>query len=245
MDRKAPYSAIMGDSQPMPEVFFTAFFKKHENDLAGCGPIQPYPAAIQIYREDAAAEVVYLIERGFIKLSQIGPDGNEIIVGLRTRYWLLAAPAVILGVPYSFTATTLIPCQLRPITANCFLNLLQTDTEFSWEMHRHLSQSVFTDLNKVAEVSSMSASERMKNFICQLISELSPEKTHTHNHFQVQLKQHELAEIIGISPEHLCRLVKKMEGQGIIINEKGIITVQDVSRFSSLKSPNKKLPEID
>jgi len=234
MNCKLPFVPVIEGNHSMPEAFFSTFLKKRENDLVGCGPIQPYPSATEIFHEDATAEVVYLIERGFVKLSRIGPDGNEIIIGLRRRYWLLAAPAIILGIPHSCSATTLISCHLRPITARCFLHLLNTDKDFSWEMHRHLSQSTLTDFNKVIEVSSMSAYERMRNFICQLIAELSPEKIQAHDHFEVQLKHYELAAIIGISPEHLSRLVKRMEKQGIITSAKGIITVQDVTKFSSL-----------
>jgi CRP-like cAMP-binding protein len=228
-----PLFPVTESNHSTPEVFFSNFFKKRETDLVGCGPIQLYPSATEIFHEDAPGEVLYLIERGLVKLSRIGPNGSDMIVGLRSRYWLLAAPDAVLKIPYSFTATTLTPCHLRSITARCFFHLLKTDEVFSWEMYRQLSQLIITNLNKVVEVSRMSASERMRNFLCQLIAELSPEKAQTHNQFQVPLKHHELAEIIGVSSEYLSRLVKNMEKQGFIVCTKGMLTIQDVSSLSS------------
>jgi len=213
-----------------PNDFFCPFFKEREDDLAGCGPLQSYPSGTEIYREDAVAEVVYLIERGIIKLSRIDLNGKEIIVGLRSRYWLLAAPAVFLGMPYLYTATTVTPCHLRPITAKCFFHVLKTNEAVSREMYRLLSQEVISKLRKVEEVSCMSANERMRQFLRQLVAELSPEKSQAHDHFQIPLKQYELAQIVGVSPEHLCRVVKDLEQEGVVIGTKGMLTIRDVSR---------------
>ena len=229
MKHKLPLFPIPETEKCQPNDFFCTFFKEHENDLAGCGPLQPYPSGTEIFREDALAEVVYLIERGIVKLNLIKLNGKETIVGLRTRYWLLAAPSVFLGIPYSFTATTVTPCHLRPITAKCFFNVLETNEAFSREMYRLLSQEIFSNLRKIEEVSSMSANERIRRFLHQLITELSPEKLQTHNHYQIPLKHRELAEIVGVSSEHLCRVVKELERQGVLISTKGMLTIRDVS----------------
>jgi len=225
-----PFDMTRGNTNPGS--LFSTFFKERENDLVGCGPIQSLATATEIFREDEPAELVYLIERGIVKLGQIGLDGKEIIVGLRSRYWLLGSPAVFLGVPYTFAATTLTPCRLRPITAKCFFHLLKTSEIFSWETYRQLSQSIHSGLNTIVEVSHMSAEGRLVNFLCQLVAEICPEKTQTRNSFHVPLKHHELADIVGVSSEHLCRLVKKIEREGVIISTKGMLTIQDVSKLS-------------
>lgn len=233
MNGKLPLIPLEENTSYKPESFFSTFFKEHENDLAGCGPIQSYPSNGKIFNENDPAEVIYLIERGFIKLSQIEPDGKEIIVGLRGRYWLLGAPAVFLGIPYTYTAKTLTPSHLRSITKRCFLHLLKTEEAFSWEIYRHLSQSIHNSLRSVAELSSMSAIERLRIFLRQLVVELCPEKVEMHDHYQVPVKHHEVAEIIGISPEHLSRLVKQLQMRNILASTKGLLTIQDVSRLFS------------
>jgi CRP-like cAMP-binding protein len=213
--------------------FFCTFFAEREHDLVGCGPVQSYPSRTEIFCQDNLATVLYLIERGIVMLSRSEPDGRRRIVGIRGRYWLLAAPPVFLGIPYEFTGTTVTPCHLRPITAKCFLHLLKTNDIFSWEMHRLFSQEILRNLNKVV-VTSMSADDRLRHFLCRLITEMTPEESKIQNHFEVPLKHLELAEIVGISPEHLSRVVKKMQQQGLLRSTKGMLTIMDASKLISL-----------
>ena len=53
-----------------PDDFFLHFFKEHESELIGCGPVQHYPPAAELFHGNAPVEVVYLIERGIVKLSK-------------------------------------------------------------------------------------------------------------------------------------------------------------------------------
>ena len=214
-------------------VFFSTFFAERENDVVGCGPVQAYSSRTEIFCEDNIAKVVYLIERGIVMLSRLEPDGRRRIVGIRGRDWLLAAPPVFLGIPYQFTGTTVTPCHLRPITAKCFLHLLKTNESFSWEMHRLFSQEILRNLQKVV-VTSMSADDRLKHFLCRLITEMTPVESKIQNYFKVPLKHKELAEIVGVSPEHLSRVIKKMQQKGILRSTKGMLTIMDASRLISV-----------
>jgi DNA-binding IscR family transcriptional regulator len=63
--------------------------------------------------------------------------------------------------------------------------------------------------------------------------ELCPEKVEMRDHYKVPVKHHEVAEIIGISAEHLSRLVKQLQMQNILVSTKGRLTIQDVSRLFS------------
>ncbi len=203
-----------GSNMPSAE-FFSKFFAERENDLVGCGPVQPYPSRTEIFHEDNLATVVYFIERGIVMLSRLEPDGRRRIVAIRGRNWILAVPPVFLGIPYEFTGTTVTPCHLRPITTKCFFHLLKTNETFAWEMHRLFSREILKNLKKVL-VTSMSAEERLRYFLRRLMAEMTPEESKIQNHFVVPLKHMELAEIVGISPEHLSRITKKMHREGVL-----------------------------
>ena len=42
-----------------------------------------FPAGKELFRQGSAAQSVYLIERGIVKLLHLGEGGKEIIIGLR------------------------------------------------------------------------------------------------------------------------------------------------------------------
>jgi CRP-like cAMP-binding protein len=217
-------------SSDNPEEFFCTFFRENKNNLHGCGPLQTYPPDAVIFQQDAPANAVYLIEKGLVKLSQVQPDGRQHVSGIRSRCWLLGAPPVILDRQYMFTATTLISCELRSISAKCFLDLVKSDEIFSWQLNRLMSLQIYNGLERVEEVSCMSANHRMEKFLSRLILEMGI-KVQKKMRLKLPLKINELAGIIAVTPEHLCRVLKNMEQQGLIKKTRGMLTFVDFERI--------------
>lgn len=208
--------------------FFLSFFSgEHDRNQSRWLSAQAYPAGVEIFQQETPSEVVYFIERGFVKLTKLESSGRQLIVGIRRKNWLMAAPSVILGKPYTTTATTLTRCYLRSILAKDFLHMVKTDAEFSYQILRMLCQEIVNQVNKLATMGCMSAQERLKCFICEMILEHEEDELKNPIQLQMAIKHHELAQIIGITPEYLCRLLKKMEQQNIIRREKHVLTVID------------------
>jgi CRP-like cAMP-binding protein len=206
--------------------FFCSFFKEHENHLYGCDPVQPYPANTQIFQQDTPANAVYLVERGLVKLSRVELS-RQIIVGLRSRHWLLGAPAVLIEKSYSFSATTLTLCYLRTISAKGFLHLAKTDAQFSYQLQQMLSQEIYNHLIKVITLGCLPAIDRLERFFCELIQEHEPTDLQRQIEIQVPLKNQEIAEMIAVTPEHLCRLLKGMAQKTGVKLSKGVLTIMN------------------
>jgi len=70
-----------------------------QDNTYGWGPSQLYPPNTEVFHQDAPANAVYLIERGLVKLSWVGSEGQEMILGLRRRPWLTGGPGGAAGEP--------------------------------------------------------------------------------------------------------------------------------------------------
>jgi len=212
--------------------FFNFFFSNEQDrNQRRWLSAQAYPSGVEIFQQDTPSEVVYFIERGFVKLTKLESSGRQLIVGIRRKNWLMAAPSVILGKPYSTTAATLTRCYLRGISAEDFLYMVKTDAEFSSHILRMLSQEIVNQVNKLVTIGCMTAKERLKCFICEMILEHEADELKKPIQLQLAIKHHELAQIIAITPEYLCRLLKKMEQQDFIRREKHYLTVIDPERL--------------
>jgi CRP-like cAMP-binding protein len=139
---------------------------------------------------------------------------------------MIGAPSVLLNKPYSFTGITLIPSSLRGIPAKDFIDLAKKNKPLSWYLLQMLSRKIFNQMKKVEEMSCMSAQERLEQFLCDIIDELKPVGA-TPASFSLPLNNKELAQLLAITPEHLCRVMKEMEHKGIIRRDSGILTVTD------------------
>jgi DNA-binding MarR family transcriptional regulator len=94
------------------------------------------------------------------------------------------------------------------------------NAQFSWHLHRLLSLEIFNQMKKVEAMSCLSAQDRLMRFLYDLIDEQKPEGSKPVN-FSLPLSNQELAQLIAITPEHLCRVLKVMEQKGYIRRERG------------------------
>ena len=218
------------------EVCFDSFLDREEN-IHGWGPAQLYPPNTEVYHQETPANAVYLIERGLVKLTWLEPDGHEVIVGLRRRHWLIGAPAVLLERRCAFTVTTLIPCCLRCISTKGFLHMVNMDAEFCRQLLRMLSEEIYSQGTKVAVLGCMPARDRLTRFLRELVLEqersTEPAELQKPMRLQVPLKLKELAQLIAVTPEHLSRLLRELEQQGIIRRDKGWLILTNPSNLLS------------
>lgn len=148
---------------------------------------------------------------------------------LRRSNWLLGAPATLLERPYAYTATTLTPCSLLTIPAKNFLSLMKINKEFSWQVLRMLCKIIYDRGTKAIALGIMPAKERLKKILYEMILEQEPTELQRPIQLHLPLAHKELAQLIAVTPEHLCRLLREMEQQGIIKRNKELIVVKDPS----------------
>jgi CRP-like cAMP-binding protein len=98
-----------------------------------------------------------------------------------------------------------------------------------------LSNELRDQAIRVGQLGCASAKKRIENFLCELIRQHEPADLQKPLELQLQLKNEELAQLIAITPEHFCRLLQKMEEQGLIIREKDMLTIRDPMRFLRLE----------
>jgi CRP-like cAMP-binding protein len=203
-----------------------SFFSNSKSNGYKKGHIKTYPSQSVIFKQETPANAVYLIEHGYVKLVRVAPNGNKVIIGIRRRDWFLGAPAVFLDKSYSFSAITLVPTSVTFILAKDFIDLVGKNEQFSCRIHRQLSQEIFNQMKKVEMMSCMSAQDRLKQFLCDLIDEQKSVGSNLTG-FSLPLNNQELAQLIAISPEHLCRVLKEMELNGLIKRDKGMLLIPD------------------
>jgi CRP-like cAMP-binding protein len=208
-----------------------SFFVEVKSGGYDGGGVKAYPARAEVFKQDASSNMVYLIEQGLVKLVRFASNGSQVIIGLRRRPWLMGAPAVLLDKPYSFTAVTLLPSTIRAIPAKVFLKLASTNKQFSFHLHRLLSKEIFNHMRNVESVSCMTAEDRVMRFLGDLVAgQISSDKKRAM--LSLPLTNRELAELIAVTPEHICRVLKTMERKGLIRRERGMLIIEDPAELS-------------
>jgi CRP/FNR family transcriptional regulator len=205
-----------------------SFFANAVSGAQGWSPLQEYLAHTEISKQGTPASVVYFIENGIVKMTHLEPSGHEVIAGLRRRNWIIGATAVLLGKKYSFTATTLVDCRLRHISSKGFLSLIETNPDFSRHILKILSQEIYVFGKAFCNISCVPAIDRLKRLLYEIMTE-SKQPLDLSDKVKIysSLKHKELAQMIAVTPEHLSRLLKRLERDRIIAREQGLIVLNN------------------
>ena len=227
MKTKLLAASQSGKQDTQADGFFSSFFANRKNNLYYRNPEQLYPAKAEVVKQDTPANAVYLIESGLVKLLRQTPNGNKVIVGLRHRDWLIGAPTVLLDRPYNFTVIAVIPALLRRIPRKDFLDHIKKNEQFSWHVHQLLSRQIFDQMKKIEAISFLPAEDRLMRLLVDTVREMETTGSGTQGNFTLPITNQELAQLLMITPEHLCRVLKGIEQKGLIKHDKGALVVTD------------------
>jgi CRP/FNR family transcriptional regulator len=198
------------------------------------GVVRSYPSRSELFQQGTPADDVYFIHQGMVKLVWGEASGKQTIVGLRWDGCLIGVPAVVTGEPCPTSAVTLVPSIMERIRAEKFLQRLQTDPDFAWQIHQIQSREVHEQLNWLGEMACCSARSRLRRVFSRLTEVSNVQKEGRHSRVQLPLKQREVAELIAVTPEHLSRLLHELSRDGLLHLQDGWIVIPDTQALESI-----------
>lgn len=182
-----------------------------------------YPPKIQLLRQGEVARTVYVITSGLVKLSRIESTGKQVIVGLRFAGAFLGETTAILGGLSTATATTITRSSLVRIPSRDFIDILNTRRELSWYLHERHAREIDKQLEHTVELISQPAQVRLARLLCDLTTLFQSDRDFSRA-VRIPLKQYEIAELLAVTPEHACRVLRDFEKVGYIRRDrKGLI----------------------
>lgn len=184
-------------------------------------PLHVFPATAELFQQGSPSLSVYFLEHGLIKLVRMEENGRQVIVSFRFPGSLVGAASAIIDEPHSMIAIALTRCSILCIPTKSFLYFVQTDAKLSWQLHQVHSREAFDRPFQVAQFVCLSARQRLERLLRQFAAALEIRPDHGEMRLRLPLKDMEIAEVLGITPEHLCRVLKQMRQEGIIHREKG------------------------
>lgn len=200
------------------------------------GRTQQFSPGIHVFQQGAPADEAYFVASGIVKMTVLGSGGREFIVSLRGAGWLLGAASAILNETYETSALTLTKSRLQRIPARDLRKLLKSNAEFSSRVHEIHAWEARANLERLASLATQSARARLTTLLTQVILGSRPELPGQECMLNMPLKQWELAQLLAISPEHINRLLRNLEHDGLVRRKKSIIIISDPRRLIALSA---------
>ena len=205
---------------------FPAFGFLDTQHVEGLPPAVNYPAGMEVFREADPSEDVFHLEHGLVKLLRTHSGGEELIIGLRSAGWFLAAASAVLSLPCAATAVTVTPCRIARVRAEAFRQRIQAGGPLSWSVHRMHCEELHAQLGAVTDLTVVPARQRLEQFLRRLAGGLAPPATSGEVRFSIPLRHWEVAQLIGVTAPYLSQLLAELEGDGIIRREKQTVVLR-------------------
>jgi CRP/FNR family transcriptional regulator len=211
--------ALMQEKSGADSVSFAEVWEQ----MAGHTAPSLYLPGVQILGQGSCSSDVYLIRRGLIKLQSIDRAGRETIVGVRRTGSLVGAEAAIMRKPHLASAVTVTECCLQRFPTRQFCELIRTYPDLSWHLHQMNASELRETTAALVEVKSHTANIRLKRLVLELVPELNGAGS-PNTEVRLPFKQWEIAQMLGVTPEHLSRLLRRLEKEGFL-GRKGTILI--------------------
>ena len=184
---------------------FSALNVEELKALASISRIHNYKEEeILFLRGDIATSLMLLVD-GIVSIFKHDAKGNEIVIGYFTRYKFLAEPATLRHTPLPSSAT------FKSDGAILKIDLKKFEELFMW--HPHISYAIIQSLLEKIEL--------LQQNIHFNIASTSSEKIlffyKQNPKLSLDLKQYEIASILGMVPETFSRTVKRLVKEGKLL----------------------------
>jgi len=203
----------------------------HLKKLFSCKTVRVVPPEHQIYSQGESPHIVCLICSGLVKLTRTESDGKRAIVGLRQAGYMMGAVPSIVNLPYTTTAETITRSKLCLVPAETFLKVMDTNAGFSRWILTMLSRRLRSSTLSISEQSCFSGRQRLEKFLWKLAQAQNGGDQNRPIKIQMVLKNWEVGQLLSLTPQHLCRLVKQLENESLIMRKNGWVILPDPKKL--------------
>jgi CRP-like cAMP-binding protein len=157
---------------------------------------------------------LYCVNKGKVKVYQIGLEGKEQIIRLAKDSDILGYRSLISGEMYTASASVIEDATICFIPKKTFFELLQTNSEVSTRMMKLLSNDLKGAEKRITALAQKPVRERMAETILMLkeFYGLDSEK-HT---IKANLSREDIANIVGTATETAIRVLSEFKSEKII-----------------------------
>lgn len=175
------------------------------------------------------AHSMWLVRKGWVKLTRQTPDGKETVVGLCTEGDVFGEAALFPKASYPYNAEVIDDATvLSSIPTETLRRAVANNAEFSKSVMSTLGERIIETQLKLEHMSTMSTAQRLGCFLLYLC------KDHTNNYttLRIPVEKNILAAYLGMKPETLSRSQQQLKCFGVHV-QGAQVTLSDIEQLKN------------
>ncbi len=183
-----------------------------------------------LFRQGETSSALYSLTRGLVKITSNSEDGREQIVGLGSPSSLLAGLQSINDDYYEYSAVAATDVSACMIRHRALLRAVRNDGEVALRLIKAMNAQLAHSRCLMRVMGQKCASAKIASFILLLI----PESEHRNERFTLPFSRGEIARILGLSEETVCRQMAKMRRRDVLYAPRGRIEIHDWDQLKAI-----------
>src|SRR6185436_3757114 len=186
-----------------------------------------------LFREGEPAAALYLAESGRIKLTQLTPEGQEVIMRYLAPGDAFAAVALFDHSTYPVTARATERTRVRAWPREVLPDLVREHPRFEANLLRIVSSHTREALSRVRELATEPVAQRLARTILRLGHQIGRREPGGTLSIE-RITQQEVADIAGASLYTVSRTLAGWEDQGIVETGRQRYRILDAARLAGM-----------
>lgn len=171
---------------------------------------------------------LFCVHSGKVKVTKTNSDGKETIVRIASSGDILGHRSLFSDSPYTASATLLEDGIVCFVGKQTIRDLIQKDPTLSFNIINKLSQQMGAAEERLASFARKSVRERFAEMLLLLKENYGTESNGTVR-LDIKLTREEMASMVGAAPENIMRLMTDFKNDGLLEEDKKVITLTNVA----------------
>jgi len=178
-----------------------------------------------LFIQGEAAQNMYVVLEGWIKLTRLTPAGDEVVVTVYSTGESFGEAAALQGGLYPVSAESVTDCRLLAVKAGTILDALRTQPDLAAAMLACTFQHLHELVLQIEDMKALSGAKRLAAFLIALapVSEGGCA-------FSLPYDKALIAARLGMKPESLSRAFAKLRKAGVMVSRDNV-AIADIDRL--------------
>jgi len=207
---------------------FTGLAKHECMEIASCAKARTFARDELLFMQGQSVRNVMLLQTGRVKLTQLSPNGNEVILWMNGSGDAVGMPSNTKGCSHTCSARAMEHC--RALTWE-YARLQQLLVQYP-QIRNNINQILASRLNELEErfreIATEKVAKRLALALLRLLKQVGKE---SHGGVEVSLSREELAQMTGTTLFTISRILSKWSEQGFVLPRREAGLVRDPQRL--------------
>jgi len=187
-----------------------------------------------LFSQGQPSSNLFSLTQGMVKICSHTSDGREQIVGLSSPGNLLVGLQSINDARHAYTAIAVTPVHGCKINHRTLLERAQNSGDVAMRLIQAANAQLAHSRALMEVLGHKCAASKIASFILLM----TPKSEHGNCGFAMPFSRGEMASILGLSEETVCRLMANMKRSGAIFAPRGKVEIRDWNQLQTISEGN-------